>query len=483
LLSNAVKFTQTGVVTLNVAYTPDAQLQLSVQDTGIGMSEEQLARIFDPFAQADASTTRRFGGTGLGTTIARQLVQLMGGDITVSSQQGQGSQFCVHLWLELGRAVGKEAEAVVQLPPLRILAADDIPDNLELLQLVLQRHGHSIRTASNGLEATRLYEQQEQAFDIILMDLHMPQMDGFDAARSIRRYEQQHQRSATPILALSASVLEEDRVQAKQAGMQGFTHKPIHLPTLLKEIQRVLGLENSTSTSAGTTAQSASSTRTSTSTSTSTSTAADILPPTLWNKAAALDLWGSQEAWQQALQRYMQQHQAAPERLEQLCAQADWPALKALAHSLRGVAANLQLLPIQAALQAIEQAVRQQPALQPPTPVQLAAFAQAWQQVQQALFAATAATAVDGSPSATTAPPSTSITLDEPQRQALATLLATLQADLACGQLPSEELLAQVSDLIANHHSLQALQEALEQFDFNQAQQHLQALQALAAAA
>ncbi|OOH84692.1 ATP-binding response regulator [Comamonas kerstersii] len=158
-MGNAVKFTERGHVQLRVN-DEQCRLHLTIQDTGIGIAQDKLERIFDPFAQADASTTRRFGGTGLGTTISRQLVQLMGGAISVSSREGEGTQFHVQLPLPIGQAPIDEAVAsAVQLPPLHILAADDVPQNLELLQVVMQRHGHQVVSASDGLQALQLRQE------------------------------------------------------------------------------------------------------------------------------------------------------------------------------------------------------------------------------------------------------------------------------------------------------------------------------------
>ena len=158
-MGNAVKFTERGHVQLRVN-DEQCRLHLTIQDTGIGIAQDKLERIFDPFAQADASTTRRFGGTGLGTTISRQLVQLMSGAISVSSREGEGTQFHVQLPLPIGQAPIDEAVAsAVQLPPLHILAADDVPQNLELLQVVMQRHGHQVVSASDGLQALQLRQE------------------------------------------------------------------------------------------------------------------------------------------------------------------------------------------------------------------------------------------------------------------------------------------------------------------------------------
>lgn len=239
LMGNAVKFTERGHVLLEVGYH-QGMLQLRVQDTGIGIAQEKLSHIFDPFAQADASTTRRYGGTGLGTTISRQLTQLMGGQISVRSQLGAGTEFLVQLPLPAGQAPERRLPAAhsATLPALRILAVDDVPQNLELLQVVMQRYGHSVALAHDGHEAVHL--RQTQDFDLILMDLQMPHMDGLEAARSIRHWEATHGQRHIPIIALSASVLAQDRQNSDAAGMDGFATKPLELPKLMAEMARVL---------------------------------------------------------------------------------------------------------------------------------------------------------------------------------------------------------------------------------------------------
>ena len=242
LLSNAIKFTAIGSVTLHVRQGPEQWLHVQVQDTGIGMTAEQLSRVFTPFAQADASTTRRFGGTGLGTTIARQLVELMHGRLQVSSIPNQGTCFTVCLPLPPGQPVAATPMlASVALPPLRILAVDDVPENLELLQLVLARDGHQVTLASGGQAALALLKAQ--AFDVVLLDLHMPDIDGFAVTTQWRAWQAQQGQAPTPVIALSASVLPQDRQQAFDVGMNGFAQKPLSVPCLQAEIARVLHLD------------------------------------------------------------------------------------------------------------------------------------------------------------------------------------------------------------------------------------------------
>ncbi|WP_273048666.1 MHYT domain-containing protein [Pseudoalteromonas sp.] len=242
LIGNAIKFTQRGAVTVTVSTTHNEHLFFEVQDTGIGIIEDRIQAIFQPFEQADGTTTRRFGGTGLGTTISKQLVELMGGTIDLTSEVGKGSCFYFSLPLE----AGDEAKIDyfdglhTQLPALRILVVDDIEQNTELLSLLLSRDKHTVVTASNGLEAVSIFK--EQNFDVILMDIHMPECDGIEATLKIRELEKRRQLKYTPIIALTASVLQQDKLTAKKSGMNGFTNKPIDINQLNQEIAQVLGL-------------------------------------------------------------------------------------------------------------------------------------------------------------------------------------------------------------------------------------------------
>ncbi|WP_100637922.1 MHYT domain-containing protein [Marinobacter salexigens] len=242
LLSNAVKFTQTGGVTLRVQHPEPQQAVILVEDTGIGISADRLDKIFEPFTQADSSMTRRFGGTGLGTTIARQLAELMGGEITVTSTPGEGSTFKVTLAISEGKPVDDDlhSEQEATLPQLRILVADDVPQNLELLSTLLTQRNHQVSIANNGQQALDLYRRV--AFDLILMDVQMPEMNGHEATRAIRQHETTEQKRYTPVIALTASVQESDRREASKAGMDGFATKPINMPQLTREIAIVLGL-------------------------------------------------------------------------------------------------------------------------------------------------------------------------------------------------------------------------------------------------
>ncbi len=449
LLGNAVKFTESGQVLLRVRYQA-GELRVDVEDTGIGMSAAQLERIFDPFAQADASTARRFGGTGLGTTIAHQLVQLMHGGISVRSQPGEGSVFSVRLPLPLGQATpGHARPAELALPPLRILAVDDVPANLELLQIALARGGHSVTLAGNGQEALDCCARQR--FDLVLMDLQMPGIDGIEAARRIRQREQAQGLPRLPIIALSASVLEEDQGMALAAGMDGFAHKPLDRPRLFAEIARVLGLHASPPASLpgtpGTPER---------------GTPGTGAGPIDWTQGR--HQWGSEPALREALGRFVRGHPHLPAQLQALLASSGASALEAQAHRLRGAAANLALGPLQALLGSVEAAAR-------------AADAAAIGQAMAALPAAWEALLHALPPEAdTAAPPAAAPLLDAARTaQALAAIGQAQQA-LRRGELPDAALAALATLLPAG--ALAPLHHALDHFDLEGAAEQLQPLRA-----
>ncbi|MBB3284197.1 MHYT domain-containing protein [Mitsuaria sp. BK037] len=349
LVGNAIKFTERGVVTLRMRHE-GGQVHLAVVDTGIGIAPDRLDRIFDAFAQADASTTRRFGGTGLGTTISRQLVERMGGRITVESELGQGSTF--HVWLPLpaGNAALAEAqasEAAVALPPLRLLVADDVAQNGELLQLILGREGHQVTLAADGLQALKAFS--DERFDAVLMDVHMPGLDGLGATRRIRNFEHAQGRGHTPVVALTASVLEEDRQAALAAGMDGFAVKPVEPARLFAELARVLGL--SPGRGAGE-AGPAPSTRHAA----GLGSAGPGTEPLDWQQG--LRLWGSVTAWQRGLRRFAEEQREGVARLHQLTQARQWIELRGLVHRWRGVAGSLAMPRLLAHAQPVETALR-----------------------------------------------------------------------------------------------------------------------------
>ncbi len=246
LLANAVKFTKQGRITIAVEMKEQQGQQLliviSVSDTGIGMSQATLQKVFEPFAQADASTTRRFGGTGLGLTICRQLTELMGGSISVESTEGTGSTFYLILPFRIGKPdVPDKAQTirckVWEGAPLRILFAEDHDMNLMIGHTLLERMGHRVMTAVNGQEALAAWENEE--FDLILLDIQMPLMGGEQVTAIIREREQQTSRH-TPIIAVTSYALKGDRERFLEAGFDGYVAKPFQAEKLSAEIQRVM---------------------------------------------------------------------------------------------------------------------------------------------------------------------------------------------------------------------------------------------------
>jgi signal transduction histidine kinase/CheY-like chemotaxis protein len=232
LVSNALKFTSTGRVEARLSVR-DAALVFEVSDTGIGMSAEVLERLFQPFTQADASTTRRFGGTGLGLAIVRRLVDAMKGTVTATSTVGGGSTFCVTLPMEVVAPPPMATPAPVRAArALRVLLAEDNPINQRVARGLLEQLGHVVVMADDGQQALDRLTAAE--FDVILMDCHMPVMDGFEATRLVR----ERKGRAQPIIALTAASLPEEQSRCLAAGMDAVLLKPVRREDLRAMLER-----------------------------------------------------------------------------------------------------------------------------------------------------------------------------------------------------------------------------------------------------
>jgi signal transduction histidine kinase len=251
LLGNAVKFTKQGSITLTVRaqQMPEGALRIdcAVRDTGIGMDAEQTANIFKPFTQADNSTARKFGGTGLGLSISRALVELMGGEITVKSEPGKGSEFSFYVMFRAydGETVDTQtlpdAAALQRYEDFTILLVEDNDINREIAKALLTEMGFQMDSAENGEEGVEAFLQKDYA--LIFMDIRMPVMDGLEATRKIRQLEQERNQAhpethpaRVPIIAMTANAMQEDREASEESGMDGHISKPI----IMEELQAIL---------------------------------------------------------------------------------------------------------------------------------------------------------------------------------------------------------------------------------------------------
>lgn len=249
LLSNAAKYTEKGQINFDILFNgfdeDKVSLTISVKDTGIGISEEDRAKLFDLFFQVEHSNTRRFAGSGLGLAITKQLVDQMNGSITVDSELHEGSDFKLHITMPYLKEKAKEntSDTTYDLTKLRVLLSEDNKMNQEYMKLIFKKMGCHYDLAFNGREAVEM--AMAKTYDIILMDIQMPEVDGHEATRQIRQYEKE-QDSATdgtpprppiPIIALTANDTEEDRMQAQLAGMDGFLTKPFTYKKIVKAIE------------------------------------------------------------------------------------------------------------------------------------------------------------------------------------------------------------------------------------------------------
>jgi len=244
-VTNALKFTERGGVTIDVRLCAAGRLRLEVSDTGPGIDDASMARLFKPFTQADESTTRRYGGTGLGLSICRELARLMGGEVGATSRVGHGSTFWAELPMPEANAPGPEPVSTARPDPLRgarVLLVEDNPVNMLIAAAMLEQWGVQVTPATDGQAALdavdRTREGGEPPFDAVLMDLQMPRMSGHEAARRLRR---EHGAETLPIIALTAAALLNERDEALDAGMNDFLTKPIDAQRLRDALAKWVG--------------------------------------------------------------------------------------------------------------------------------------------------------------------------------------------------------------------------------------------------
>jgi len=255
LTNNAIKFTEAGGVHVSMELREGGEgmqhIRFVVSDTGIGISAEQKSSLFQAFTQAETSTTRRFGGTGLGLTIAREIVELMGGTIGMESEVGKGSQFFFDISLEklseesITQSAEDDAYSQNLIPPLRILLVEDHKVNQKVISRLLSKDGHAVEIANNGQEA--LEARMVDTYDLLLMDMQMPVLDGPSATVSIRAWEKAEGEQEVSIIALTANALPEDKARCFAVGMNGFLAKPMLIKSFRKEAASLLNLSLLTS--------------------------------------------------------------------------------------------------------------------------------------------------------------------------------------------------------------------------------------------
>lgn len=361
LITNAIKFTERGEVLLSVQlvrrWPQEVRLRFVVRDTGIGISQADQQRIFEPFTQADSSSTRRFGGTGLGLTICAELLRLMGGRLLLQSEIGTGSEFSFMLSFAVSStdaadyaadaaqdganaAQGLDGEdhqhpsraqplAIPQdaKPPgkLTVLLAEDTPANQKVVTSILRKRGHEVRVAPDGREALRLF--QDQSFDVILMDVQMPQWDGYRATEEIRRLERRHQRSPTPIIALTAHAMRGDREKCLEAGMDAYLAKPIDVEELLSLVESLADFHHGEILPAMSSEQP--------------STASSASKPIINLQRALQRLGGDMDLFREFAGFFDEDAPVLLKQIESAVEQRSAERLAHSAHSLKGLAANL----------------------------------------------------------------------------------------------------------------------------------------------
>lgn len=348
LMGNAIKFTDHGGVTLTAekvivdstgseAFSAGAvALHFSVKDTGIGIPKEKQGVIFESFAQADSSSTRKYGGTGLGLTIASQLVKMMGGRIWLESEPGKGSTFHFTAVLDL---VPDIAAAPIEASPqstasanrhLNVLLAEDNEVNRKLAIRLLEKRGYSVVCAMNGFEALAAIEKQ--AFDLVLMDVQMPEINGYEATACVREKERATGHHL-PIIAMTAHAMTGDRERCLEAGMDGYVSKPVRSKDLFNTIEEVLNMNsvNHPTPSAGTAAMAA------------------------LNREKILEQVGDDEELLAEIARiFLDEYPHAMARLKAAVAARDAKSIMEEAHSLKGSVANFAFEPAIESAKAIE---------------------------------------------------------------------------------------------------------------------------------
>jgi len=357
LSNNAVKFTAKGKVTIETKLIEKAsdkiKLQFAVHDTGIGLTNEQIGKLFKSFSQADNSTTRKFGGTGLGLTISKRLVEMMEGKIWVESEPGKGSSFIFTACFGHGdeekitarsSQMGFDKDTLRSIQGARILLVEDNEINQQVVQEILENAGFVIDTAEDGKQGVEAVERN--FYDLVLMDIQMPVMDGYEATKAIRK---NLQFKDLPILAMSASAMTQDQDDARAAGMNDHVSKPIDVDGLMKTLLKwvkhktrelpkdILEKLNEPQDTLN-------------------ETKLDDLPG-ISVKSALSSVAGNQKFYFDLLNKFLRDFEDMVFQIQTSLDQKDLPLAQRQAHTLKGVAGNLGVKGVQAAAGAVESAV------------------------------------------------------------------------------------------------------------------------------
>ncbi|MBF0357922.1 MAG: response regulator, partial [Magnetococcales bacterium] len=352
LVGNALKFTERGGVTLFVKAEEPGMLRFGVQDTGIGIPADRLDAIFESFTQADGSTSRKHGGTGLGTTISKQIVEMMSGKIWVESAVGKGSTFLFVVQLPEAEGVrdcrtehSAPTAVAGQSRAFRIILAEDVQENITLATIRLEQRGHTIIVAKNGLEAVAAWEKESA--HLILMDVNMPEMDGFSATKAIRKREQEMGiKEPIPIIAMTAAAMKGDREECLAAGMDDYVTKPIDFDLLFAVMAKTVPADVGDEISLKDPPPDP----------TPASDESEDLPGIDFNRGLAT--WGDADIYQKSLIQFAQKHQTDAEQIRALLADGDKTAAKAITHALKGVASNLAATALAEAAKNLDTALR-----------------------------------------------------------------------------------------------------------------------------